>query len=459
MEHLVLIGAGSAVFTHGLIADLLAAGWEAELSLVDTDPQALAVAEGLARKMVAARKAPVKVRATVDRRAVLSGATVVVTTIGVGGRRAWEQDVLVPRRFGIHYPVGDSVGPGGTSRALRMIPAMVEIARDVADLAPEALFFNYGNPMTAVCRGVRKATGVPVVGLCHGVPSVERYLAGVLGVPPGAIRSSAVGVNHLTWFVEVRQGGVDLMPRLRELAAQRVAAASSGSVGACAQGSGQVAGDEPFSWALTHAFGAFPSCLDRHVVEFFPALFPGGRYQGKTLGLDVISFEQCIAEGDRRFEEMRRDATGPDPLPSGYFDRGDGEHEQVLDIVASIRADDGAVYSANLPNQGQVPDLPLGAVLESPARAGAAGLRPLAMPALGPALAGTLATRLQWVETVVEAALSGNRDGVIQALILDGAVPSVDIAVRLADALLEAQAAYLPQFRQANGAGKGGASC
>jgi alpha-galactosidase len=179
-EKLMLVGAGSAVFTKGLVSDLLRQEWEGELRLVDIDPKALAVAGKLAAKMLAAKKSRVKLSASVDRRELLPGATAVVCTIGVGGRRAWEQDVFIPRRHGIYQPVGDSVMPGGASRALRMTPAMVAIAQDVLDLCPEALFFNYGNPMGPVCRAVRKATGAEVVGLCHGVFSVAYELADML---------------------------------------------------------------------------------------------------------------------------------------------------------------------------------------------------------------------------------------------------------------------------------------
>ncbi|NLD72006.1 MAG: alpha-glucosidase/alpha-galactosidase, partial [Chloroflexi bacterium] len=133
-KRIVLIGAGSAVFTRGLVADLILSPelgpWE--IRLVDIDPEALAVAEGLSRRMVAARGANVRVEASTDRRDLLPGADLVVTTIGVGGRRAWEADVTVPRRYGIYQPVGDTVMPGGISRAMRMIPALVDIARDIA---------------------------------------------------------------------------------------------------------------------------------------------------------------------------------------------------------------------------------------------------------------------------------------------------------------------------------------
>ncbi len=151
---IVLIGAGSAMFTIGVVSDLIKAGIKAELALVDIDPIALDTAKKLSKKMIHSGNSSIKLSAGMERRKLLRDATAVITTIGVGGRRAWEQDVFIPRKYGIFMPVGDSVGPGGTSRALRMIPAMVDIAQDVIDLAPDSLFFNYANPMAPICYAV-----------------------------------------------------------------------------------------------------------------------------------------------------------------------------------------------------------------------------------------------------------------------------------------------------------------
>jgi alpha-galactosidase len=451
-ERIVLIGAGSAMFTRGLLADILRRNQPVELALVDIDPAALEVAERLARKMIDARKAPVSVRASVHRRDVLAGATAVVCTIGVGGRRAWEQDVFIPRKYGIYQPVGDSVMPGGTSRALRMIPPMVAIARDVLELAPDALFFNYGNPMAPVCRAVRNATGANMVGLCHGVNHVGQFLANTLGVEKARCRYTAVGMNHLTWFTEFRVDGQDALPRLREVAHQKLcqfettAPSLRTETGSSPRDEANPEALHPFSWQLLLLFGAFPAVLDRHVTEFFPTFFRNGDYYGKKLGMDAYSFEGTIAEGDCIFAEMRELALSPDPLPTDFFDRMSGEHEQVIDIIDSIHTDAGRVYSANLPNRGQAPNFPPEAIVESPCVAGASGLRPLALPPLPSGIAGTLAGRLAWVETTVDAALEGSSEKFIQALVNDGSVDSLTTAAALADDLLKAQAAYLPQF-------------
>ena len=429
-EKIVLIGAGSAEFTRGLVADVIRSGVETDLALVDSDPAALETAERLVAKMIAARHAPVALTAATDRRAVLGGATAVICTVGVGGRRAWEQDVFIPRKHGIFVPVGDTVGPGGSSRALRMIPAMIAIAEDVLDLASDALFFNYSNPMAPVCRAIRKATGANVIGLCHGVFHVADYLARELNVAKDELRYTAIGINHLTWFTEVRANGRDMLPALHEIAARKIGP-----------------DDSPFSWQLLRMFGAFPAVLDRHVTEFFPHFFRTGSYYGRTLGVDAFSFEDTIASGDRKYAEMHADAHSPQPLGADYFERLGGEHEQVLDIIAAIRNERGQIFSANLPNSGQAPNLPHAAIVEGPAIADGAGLRAITQSPLSAAVAGTLATRYQWAETIVEAALEGSRAKFIQALVLDGYVTSLDQAAALADDLLAAQAAYLPLGR------------
>ena len=435
-EKFVLIGAGSAVFTRGLVADMIRRGVTGELALVDIDPAALTVAERLTQKMLAARKAKLRPAASTDRRNVLKDATAVICTIGVGGRRAWEQDVFIPRKHGIYQPVGDSVMPGGTSRAMRMIPAMVAIAEDVLELAPDALFFNYGNPMPPVCRGVRKATGAELIGLCHGVFHTAGHLAGILDVDVAHMDYTAVGMNHLTWFTRLEANGQNLMHRLRQVAADKLRHFTERS---------EMDEDGPFTWELVELFGAFPAVMDRHITEFFPRLFSGkGAYYGKTLGVDAYSFEEVIAGGDRTFETMRELAMSPGELPEDFFDHQIGEHERVVEIIESIRGDAGRIYSANAPNRGQIPNLPEDAIVECPCVAGGGGLRPIQQPQMNAALAGTLAGRFQWVETVVDAALKKSRDRFVQALLLDGAVDSVTMARHLADDLLRAQAAYLP---------------
>jgi alpha-galactosidase len=453
-KKIVLVGAGSAVFTQGLVADLILSPglgpWE--LGLVDVDPRALETAEGLSRRMVEAKDGQVSISASTGRRDVLPGADVVVTTIGVGGRRGWEADVFIPRKYGIYQPVGDSVMAGGISRAMRMIPALVDIARDVKALCPEALFVNYSNPMTANCWAVRRATGVPVVGLCHGVFNVERQLAEFVGAPPEEVTSLYAGLNHLTFIFDLRWRGRDAWPLARARLAQELNEPfDSEALGRIFSEVGEwtesfKAADNPFSWSLFEAYGAYPACSDRHVTEFFPERFPGGAYYGKRLGVDAFSFENVIAHGDRVYDDMRARGLGQKPLDEGIFERAEGEHEQLLAILHSIEYDERRIFSANLPNQGAVPNLPADAILELPVAATATGLRPLQILDFPDPLAAIINRKLSATRLTVEAALTGDRKLFVEALLADGSVTDPGVAREMGEELLMAHREYLPDF-------------
>jgi alpha-galactosidase len=452
---MVLVGAGSAMFTRGLVADLILARdlapWT--LGLVDIDPAALETAEGLCRRMIEAKGASIRLQASTDRREVLPGADVVVTTVGVGGRRAWEADVVIPRKYGVFQPVGDTAMPGGISRAMRMIPAMVEIARDVAALCPQAWFLNYGNPMTANCRAIRKATGLPVVGLCHGTFQVERQLAALIGAPPDEVTSLFVGLNHLTFILDLRWLGRGAWQLVRaRLDAERGLPVDWGplrdrfpELGEPAKHAFKAA-DNPFSWSLFETYGAYPAVNDRHVVEFFPERFSRGQYYGRTLGVDAFSFEATISHGDQIYADMRAQALGQQPLDQSIFARGAGEHEQLLDILRSIWRDERRVFAVNLPNRGAVPNLPTDAVLELPAVAMAGGLRPVQIADLSAPLAAILTRKLAAVELTVEAALTGDRALLTEALLADGAVSDPATAARMARELIDVHKRFLPNF-------------
>ncbi|MFC2076333.1 hypothetical protein ACFLT7_04545 [candidate division KSB1 bacterium] len=451
---IVLIGAGSAVFTQGLVADMIQSGDSFRLGLVDINPEALETAAGLARRMVESRSAPIDISASTDRREVMPGADAVVTTIGVGGRRAWERDVFIPRKYGIFQPVGDTVMPGGISRALRQIPPMIDIAADLAELCPEAFFFNYSNPMSANCRAVRKASGVKLIGLCHGVIHTLRHLALFAGADPDAVTGRAAGLNHLTWVYELRDSGGDLWPQMKnKLASERRQPTMSDPLGRMPWAEGKPvdsgppsAVDDPFSWSLFDNYGLFPAPLDRHTVEFYPEHHPGGKYYGRTLGVDAFSFETTIAHGDRVYKSMSDQARGVSELDQTLFQRGAGEHEQLLDIMASIASDRPEIFSVNLPNDGAVAGLPDYAVLEIPAAATGNGFQSETVPPLPAEITKHLAAKIQTVEITVEAALTGDQKLVVEAMLADGAVTDKNIAEKLTAELLDAQAEHLPQF-------------
>jgi alpha-galactosidase len=209
---------------------------------------------------------------------------------------------------------------------------------------------------------------------------------------------------------------------------------------------GFAAADNPFSWSLFEAYGAYPAVNDRHVVEFFPERFPRGAYFGLTLGEDAFSHAEIIRWGDERYAAMRRQALGEEPLDESIFRRTAGEHEQLLYILHSIKRDQRKVFSVNVPNLGVVPNLPADAVLELPAAATATGLRPLQILDFPDPLAAIITRRIAPVRLTVEAALTGDRKLFTEALLMDGAVSDRDVATAMGEELLAAQQQYLPQF-------------
>jgi alpha-galactosidase len=452
----VIIGAGSASFTAGILRDLVNLGETIELGLVDLDPLALETAERLALKMVHVRKAPITITSSLDRREVLEGATAVVSTIAVGGRRARERDVFIPRKYDVFQSVGDTVMPGGASRALRMIPAMVEIAQDVLALAPQALFVNYANPMTALCRAIRRETGAEIIGLCHGLIHRQRTLASWLELAPATMNLSYGGLNHLTWVTDICAAGESIRPKLQELANNQLALLDVGfsqnkdTIGKQARDQQQVQELDdlvPATWQLFDLFGALPVPFDRHVVEFFPWLYSGpAQYFGCTLGINAFNFEKVIHAGDQTYAQIRDDAYTSKKLPDHYFTLTDGEEEQFVDILDARITGSPLFISANLPNNGRIPGLPEESIIEAPARVDAEGITPLTVAPLPTACVTVLAARLHWIELIIEAAMEGSREKFVQALLLDGAVKDLSLAQQMADELLAAQQDYLPQF-------------
>jgi len=449
----VLIGAGSTVFTQRLVSDIILSGeadrWE--LALVDIDPVTLDAVDRLVHKMLAFKGVEFPIVSTTDRRKVLQGADFVITTIAVGGRRGWERDIVVPRKHGIYQPVGDTAMPGGISRAMRMIPQMVAIAEDVAKLCPKAHFFNYANPMTAICRAIRLKTGVPVIGLCHGVHHVEGLLARLLDTPEASISTYGVGVNHLTFLTKILCDGKDAAPVLRaKLNQQRPLVAQeirekddwpntvTGRAIRCS--------DDPFTWSIYDRYGVFPVAMDRHITEFYPERFPQGQYYGRTLGVDAFPIDDRIALGDTWFDEMLAVARSADPLPSSYFENVPGESEQLVEIMKALLFDRRGVFSVNIPNNGAVPGFPPEAVLEMSALAGGNGIMALHSQGLHPTLTAKLLSKVAAVEVTVEAALTGRFDLMVEALLTDGSVSDPDKATCLARDLIEAHKIYLPQF-------------
>lgn len=441
---IVIIGAGSTVFTPGLIADLTGSDYlkDATVALVDINPKAAATMARYAERVSRERGANLKIEHTTDRRDVLADADFVTVTIAVGGARAWERDVRIPEAHGVWQTVGDSVGPGGVFRALRHVPELVGIARDMEELCPNAWLFNYTNPLTPLVRAVHKATGIKAVGLCHGVLHTRAEIARELGLQPAELSVTVAGLNHLGWVLDLRHEGHDVYPRYREL------------VNGWLQDPPAADPDNPYhgfqevSARLMDLYGYYPSPGDRHVAEFFPFFLRQGednRLQyGTQTGLDMTN--TILASRDSRWDRIAAQATGESDLDARLFDEA-REGERVIAIIEAIMTDKPLTEMAvNVRNDGLIPNLPLDAVVEVPGLIDGRGVHGVAMGPLPEGIAGILAARARQQELMVDAALSGSRALALQAMLADPLVPSVEAAEAMLDDALTEHARFLPGF-------------
>lgn len=437
----VLIGAGSTVFTPGLLTDLASSrvfdGWT--VHLVDLDAQAAQTMARLGARIAAEHGSTLKTVAHTDRREALPGASFVTTTIAVGGAAGWRHDMNVPLKYGIRQTVGDSVGPGGVLRALRHVPELVAIARDIEELAPQAWLVNYSNPLTANVRGITRETGVNAIGLCHGTMHTKAALAKDLGLESGDVHAVFAGLNHLCWLLDLRHGAEDLYPRLRALVEERAGDISS-------EATRHEGVHLPVSADLMRTFGLYPAPGDRHVAEFF-AWYLGGAGEGTLpwgmqAGHDMTI--EYIGEKSDLWDRLHAQADGSVPLAG----KDDQEAERLVSIAeALVTGQDLVELAVNMPNQGKIADLPSTAVVEVPAVVGAAGINGLSVGDLPPAIAATLTTRAQQQEITVDAALRGDRQLAIQALALDPLVPDTQTARAILDDAIEAHGETMERFR------------
>lgn len=441
---LVLIGAGSTVFTPGLMTDLASspvfAGWT--IRLVDLSAEAADTMARLGRRIARERGADLTFVPHTDRREALPGARFVTTTIAVGAAAGWLADMEVPARHGIAQTVGDSVGPGGVLRALRHVPELVAIGRDVAELAPGALMVNYSNPLTANVRAIAAQTPVRVIGLCHGTMHTLGALAADLGVPRAEVHATFAGLNHLCWLLDLRRGSQDLYPQLRQLVSERAG-------GPDAPSTRREGVHLSVSADLLRTFGRYPAPGDRHVSEFFSwylagadgSALPWGLQGGRDATMEYIGQKHDL------WDRLHGQADGTLPL-DGLEKQ---EAERLVAIAAAVVTGRDAVELAvNLPNDGKISNLPPEAVVEVPAVVGAAGVTGLAVGPLPEAIAAVLTARVQQQELTVRAALSGSRELAVQALALDPLVPGPGLAAAILDDAIAAHGGTMTRFAAAS---------
>ena len=218
MTKIAFIGAGSFGFTRKLVKDLLTFPLleDATLALMDIDAERLEFIRRAVQRIVDEGGYPAKVETTMDRVEALTGADAVLCTILAGSVDVWQDDILIPKKYGIDINVGDTRGVAGIFRALRTIPVMLDIVRDMERVCPDATLLNYTNPMAMLCRAMQRESPVQVTGLCHSVQGTASMLARWIGAPMDEITYTCAGINHMAWYLDYKWNGKDAYPLIRK---------------------------------------------------------------------------------------------------------------------------------------------------------------------------------------------------------------------------------------------------
>jgi alpha-galactosidase len=451
---IVIIGAGSIAFTPALLAGFSADPRYrgATIAMVDVNEDALRMVSRYAQRVSDEFGMEWKLEGSTDRRDVLSGAQAVTAAIGVGGLDAWVLDVEIPARHGFIQPVGDTSGPGGLARALRHIPVLVGIGRDMEAMCPNAVLYNFTNPLTVLTQAVNKLTRAHCVGLCIGPDLTWDHLCRVIGVDKARTQAVIGGINHCHWVLSFRVDGQDGFPLLSAALDEldgdpaRMEAFRQMYAGLNKRPQ-EPHGGQPLCVTLYRQLGSYPGPGDGHVIEFFPQLTQsflpelGPHFQGEAIA-NVRRTYPVLAE------KMQAIATGAAPIDTESFAREMyWEHTQLLDILVSQEDNLGGVFYVNIPNRGYIHNLPDGVVVEIPAVVNAAGLHPFALGDLPESILPTLAHKVSSLDLIIESAMDGSRRKAVQALINDTYCTDIGAAERCVNELIDAELAYLPNFR------------
>jgi alpha-galactosidase len=443
---IAVIGGGSSMFVPGLVRRLvdLPCFEGAELRLMDIDEARLETMQVLSSHLAGSSGQQLKVVATTNQREALAGADFVIIAISVGGMAAWASDIEVPARHGIFMHIADSVGPGGIMRSLRNTPIVASVARDAAEVAPDAILLNYTNPASANAMAMAQVDTVRSMSLCScsPLPFNQDWLAQQVGVSKDMISMplEVGGINHCTGIFSLHlTDGRDAIPLVRERT-----------------------DDEITRWAID-TFGVIPYCW-AHWVEFFPQLQRLEEpYVGRAQGL-AMRYGRRIYDMDSQLQRIRTwdelasawaAASGSrqlSDLPHGPEDEG----IVVAEVMQSVVEDRKDLFVVNVLNRGGlIGNLPAAAAVEVPAVIDSQGIHPLGIPDLPPGLAAALGLHAQVQAMTMQCALTGDRELLRQVILTDPLVAATlepHQAMALEEELLEVNARYLPQFASAGGA-------
>jgi len=433
MTNITILGAGSTVFARQLMTDILQIEGldEGCFALVDIDASRLELAQQIAEKLITHSGKRWSVRASTERNDLLAGSEFLINTIEVAGPANVRNDFDIPMKYGVNQCIGDTIGPGGIFKALRTGSALLDILHDAERLCPQALVLNYTNPMSILTLVALTGTTMHTVGLCHSVQATTKQLASYLNIPYGELEWRCAGINHNTWFTELRFQGQDMYPRLHELA--QVPA---------------IYERDPIRFEIMRYFGAFVTESSGHFSEYVPYFrkrpeliehYCRAGYLGET-GYYAKNWPNWREQNDTSIREM---LTGTREIP---FTRS---HEYGSSIVEAVMLRRQTVIYGNVRNTGLIDNLPDGCV-EVACLVDQNGVQPCYFGSLPEQLAGLNRAHMTVHALMRDALFNREKEAARYALMLDpltAAVCSPAEISALFDEMWQAQLPYLQYFK------------
>ena len=462
MPKIAFLGAGSTVFAKDLLTDILTYPElaEATIALHDINAERLETTLRVGTGVAMAMGVNPQLEAHLDRHAALEGADYAIGMFQVGGYDPCTiTDFEVPKRFGLRQTIGDTLGIGGIMRALRTIPVYLEMCQDMAALCPNVVLLNYVNPMAMVTWAINRATPIRTVGLCHSVQGTAAQLAEVIGVPVEEINYLCAGINHLAFYLRFERTGQNLYPLIQNVVDE-----------------GRIPEWNRVRFEMYQRLGYFMTESSEHFAEYVPWFIKRDRpdliekfnipldeyirrCEVQIAGWEVAHqvIEDPGAEIDEEALLKKLIAAGAMEVEIQYVrdfltgaDTGQRSLEYGAKIIHAIETGQPSVIYGNVMNAGLIDNLPRESCVEVPCLVDKNGIQPTHIGTLPPHLAALIQTNINVQSLTVEAALTGKREHIYHAAMLDphtAAELDVEQIYGLVDAMIEAHGDWLPEFR------------
>jgi len=431
MPKITFLGAGSTVFAKNVLGDcmLTPALQDFEIALFDIDHERLKDSENMLNNLKLTCGSKNVIKSYTDRKEALRGAKYVINAIQVGGYDPCTiTDFEIPKKYGLRQTIADTLGIGGIFRNLRTIPVMLDFAKDMQEVCPDAWFLNYTNPMAVLTNAMNTYGGVKTVGLCHSVQVCVPHLFNNLGVDTTGVQWKVAGINHMAWLLEVTKDGKDLYPELKRLAKEKQKEIHHDMV----------------RYELMFRFGYYVTESSEHNAEYHPYFIKRNypelidRY---NIPLDEYP-RRCINQISR-WKTMREELVNNKHLEHTR------SHEYASHMLEAMETDIPFKIGGNVMNTGLITNLPREACVEVPCIVDASGVTPTYVGDLPPQLAALNRTNINTQLLTLEAAITRKRDHIYHAALLDphtSAELSIDDIVALCDDLIEAHGDWLPKY-------------